>query len=143
MSVEAFIWNYRNGAPIGFDFGTVRGILATDEGEWLDESAWLRVRFCDPDDVVDIFFGQDAPRTNHADGITVSRPITHPEFLQRIFRVLQLGDVMLFYSDETTPIFVRGADPAQYPSDLLKELGKPRFVESPAELIQSRSDGIQ
>ena len=64
----------------------------------------------------------------------ISRPILHPEFLQKVFRVMQLGDVMLFYSDETTPVLVRGADSAQYPNDLLEELGEPRYVASPAEL---------
>ena len=28
MSIEAFIWNYRDGEPIGFDFDTVRDILS-------------------------------------------------------------------------------------------------------------------
>lgn len=135
MSIEAFIWNYRDGEPIGFDYGVVRNILSTDDTDWLDEHGCLRVQFRDPSDFVDIFLGRDAPTTNHVDGIMISRPILHPEFLQKVFRVMQLGDVMLFYSDETTPLLVRGADSAQYPNDLLEELGEPRYVASPAELL--------
>jgi hypothetical protein len=43
--------------------------------------------------------------------------------------------VMLFYSDETTPIFFAGAKPQHYPTDLLEQLGTPRFVDSPSGLL--------
>ena len=135
MSIEAFIWNYRNGEPIGFDFDTVRDILSTDDADWSNDYGCLSVRFQNPSDCVDIFLGKDAPTTNHTDGIMVSRPIMHLDYLQRVFLVMELGDVMLFYSDETTPVFVTGADSGQYPNDLLEELGEPRYVESPTELL--------
>jgi hypothetical protein len=135
MSIEAFIWNYQNGRPIGFDFATVRDLLSTDDADWSDEHGCLRVRFQDPNDCVDIYLGKDAPATNRTERIMVSGPIAHPDFLRRVFRVMQLGDVMLFYSDETTPVFVNGADSGQYPDDLLKELGPPRYVSTPSELL--------
>lgn len=43
----------------------------------------------------------------------VARPIAHPDYLARVFRVLQLGDAMHFYADEKTPVFCRGANPGQ------------------------------
>ena len=129
------IWNYRDGEPIGFEFETVREILSTDEAEWMPEYGCLRVQFRNPVDVVDIYLGKDAPATNHVDGILVARPIEHPSFLERVFRIMQLGDVMLFYSDETTPVFIRGADPRHYSADLLEALGDPRFVDTPAGLL--------
>jgi len=135
MSIEAFIWNYRDGEPIGFGFATVRDLLSTDDVSWTGGHGCLRVRFKDPNDFVDMYFGKDAPATNHTEGIMVSRPITHPEFFRRVFRVMELGDVMLFYSDETTPVFVNGADSDQYPNDLLQELGKPRYATSPSDLL--------
>ena len=135
MGIEAFIWNYRDGESIGFDFATVRDLLSTDDANWIGEHGCWRVRFKDPDDCVDIYFGKDAPATNHTEGIMVSRPITHPDFLRRVFRVMELGDVMLFYSDETTPVFVNGADPDQYPNDLLRELGEPRYAHKPSDLL--------
>jgi hypothetical protein len=138
MSVEAFIWNYRDSKPIGFDFETVRELLSTDTTEWIADHGCLRVQFGRPADAVDIFLGKQAPATNHIEGIMVSRPIAHPEFLQRVFRVMKLGGVMLFYSDDTTPVFIRGADAGHYPIDLLEALGKPRYIESPAELLHQK-----
>jgi len=135
MSIEAFLWNYRDGQSIGFDFTTVRSILSTKDADWLDEYGCLRVRFRHPDDCVDIYLGKGAPATNHTDGITIARPIVHPDYLSRILQVMKLGNVMLFYSDETTPIFLRGADPGHYPAELLAELGQPRFIASPSELL--------
>ena len=135
LSIEAFIWNYRNGEPIGFAFDVVRAILSTTETNWESEYGCLNVWFENPSDCVDIYFDKYALETNHVSGIMISRPIDHPGFLDRVFRVLQLGDVMLFYSDETIPIFVRGADPRHYPDDLLNELGTPRFIDTPIGLL--------
>jgi hypothetical protein len=135
MSIEAFLWNYRDGQSIGFDFTTVRAILSTEDADWLDEHGCLRVHFRQPDDDVDIYLGKSAPALNHIDGITIARSIVHSDYLSRILRVMELGNVMLFYSDETTPVFLRGADPGHYPADLLAELGQPRFVTLPSELL--------
>ena len=135
MSIEAFIWNYRDGEPIGFAFDAVRDILSTDDTDWSDEHGCLTVRFRNPDDYVDVYVGKDAPVTNHIKGIVVPRPIVHPDYLARVLKVMGLGEVMLIYSDETTPVFVRGADTGHYPSDLLEQLGTPRFVDSPSGLL--------
>ncbi len=134
MSIEAHIWNYRNGKPIGFAFDAVRDIFSTGDTRWNDQHGCLTIRFRNPDECVDVYVNPDAPVTNHIDGITVSCPIAHPDYLARVFEVMGLGDVMLFYSDETTPVFVRGANAGHYPRDLLEELGTPRFVDTPGEL---------
>lgn len=137
MSIEAFIWNYRDGEPIGFDYATVREIFSTAQTESLDQYGCLRVWFQEPDDVVDIYLGgREAAESGEVAGIMVARPIRHSAFLERLFQVLQLGDVMLFYSDETTPVFRSGADAGQYPADLLAQLGEPRYVNAPEELVQ-------
>lgn len=135
MSIEAFIWNYRNGEPVGFAFDVIRDIFWTAESEWQSEPGCLKVHFEHPSDDVDIYLGKNPAETNHVEGIMISRPIDHPDFLARMLRVLQLGDVMLFYSDDTTPILFRGADPNHFPVDLLGELGTPRFVDSPLGLL--------
>lgn len=136
MGIEAFIWNYRDGEPIGFDYATLLEILSTDQTEPLNEHGCLRVWFQEPDDMVDIYLGKGADESGHVSGIMVSRPILHPAFLERLLRVLELGDVMLFYTDETTPVFCCGADAGQYPADLLAELGEPRYVNTPQGLVQ-------
>ena len=69
MGVEALIWNYRDGEPIGFDSATVRDLLSTGDADWIGEHGCLRVRFKDPEDCVDIYFGTEAPETNHTDSI--------------------------------------------------------------------------
>ncbi|MEQ8638952.1 hypothetical protein [Gimesia maris] len=135
MSIEAFLWNYRDGESVGFEYEAVREILATEQTEWLEEYGCLRVSFHDPDDYVDMYLGEGAPASGHVKGITIARPLDNPDYLQRVFRVMGLGDVMLFYSDETTPIFVRGKDPQQYPADLLEQLGEPRFIQTPIEML--------
>ena len=135
MSIEAFIWNYRDREPIGFAFDVVRDILSTKATRWEGEHGCLNVWFQNPIDYVDIYLGKEAPENNHVGGIVILRPIVHPDYLARVFRVLQLGDALHFYSDETTPVFVRGANPAQYPADLLSGLGTPRFIDSPSGLL--------
>ena len=135
MSIEAFIWNYRDGEPIGFAYDVVRDILSTKATRWEGDHGYLNVWFENPGAYVDIYLGKDAPETNHVGGIAIARPIAHPDYLARVFRVLQLGDATHFYSDETTPVFFRGANPGQYPADLLAELGTPRFIDAPSGLL--------
>lgn len=135
MSIEAFIWNYRDGEPIGFAFDVVREIFPTKATRWDGEHGYMNVRFEHPVDSVDIYLGKEAPETNRVGAIMIARPLTHPEYLARVFQVMQLGDALHFYSDETTPVFLRGANPAQYPANLLAELGTPRFIDAPAGLL--------
>ncbi|MFN9344183.1 MAG: hypothetical protein ACK6DB_16570 [Planctomycetota bacterium] len=135
MSIEAFIWKYRDGEPVGFEYDVVRDVFSTKATSWDGEHGCLNVWFENPVDSVDIYLGKDAPNTNHVEGITIARPLAHPDYLARVFQVMQLGDVMHFYSDETTPVFLRDANPGQYPADLLVELGTPRFIDEPSGLL--------
>ncbi|AMV22499.1 hypothetical protein [Planctomyces sp. SH-PL14] len=135
MSIEAFVWNYRNGEPVGFAYDVIREILLPGSagGEIVD--GFLTVRFANPADSVAIHVGREAEQTNHIPVLVISRPLTHPDYLARIFRLLQLGDVLHFYSDDTTPVFARGADTGHYPAELLAELGTPRFIDTPSGLL--------
>jgi hypothetical protein len=135
MSIEAFVMNYRNGDARPLLFDKVRAIFHTPGTSWNSDHNYLNVRFADPDDYVDIFCGCDAPSIGTVNGLTIARPILHDDFLNRMFRLLQLDNVMLFYSDETTPIFHRTSDPSEYPEDLLAELGTPRYADVPRDLL--------
>lgn len=136
MSIEAFVWNYRDGEPVGFPCDVIRDILLAGSagGEIVD--GFLTVRFENPADSVAIHVGREAEEVNHVPGLTISRPLTHPDYLARIFRLLQLGDVLHFYSDETTPVFARGVNIEHYPAELLAELGTPRFIDTPSRLLR-------
>lgn len=135
MSIEAIVWFYHDGEPAELEFQTISNILSTERSEWDPEHARLTVWFENPGDYVDIYFGEDPTPTNRLAGFMVSRPIDHPDYLKRIFQVLEMGGGMMIYTDETTPVLVRGTDTKHYPSDLLAELGEPRFVDAPEELL--------
>lgn len=135
MSIEAFIWNYRGGEPVGFAYDVVRDILSSKATSWDGEHGCLRVWYENPVECVDIYLGKNPPNTNHVGAITIARPLARPDYLARVFQVMQLGDAMHFYSDETTPVFLRGGNPGQYPADLLSELGTPRFIDQPSGLL--------
>jgi hypothetical protein len=124
--------------PIGFAYDVVHDILSTESTTWDTKHGILTVRFYDPETHVEIYIDKDGPITNHIRGIMISRPIVHPEYLSRILQILKLGNVMMFYSDDTTPIFCVGADPRHYPVDLLDELGNPRFIDSPNGLLHQK-----
>ena len=83
MSIEAFIWNYRDGEPVGFAYDVVRDILSTKATSWDGEHGCLNVWFENPVDCVDIYLGKDAPNTNHVGGIMIARPLAHPDYLAR------------------------------------------------------------
>jgi hypothetical protein len=134
MSIEAFIMNYRNGDVCPLPFDTVRAIFDTPGTTWNTDQNYLNVRFTNPDDYVDIFCGCDAASIGTVKGLTIARPIRHTDFMNRMFQLLQLDNVMMFYSDETTPVFHPTSDPSQYPDELLDALGTPRYASTPDDL---------
>lgn len=135
MGIEAFVMNYRDGEAKPISLDRIRNIFDTPGTVWNTEYNYLHALFHDPDDYVAIYCGRDALATGETKGLTIVRPIVHHDFLDRLYRVLQLDNAMLFYSDETTPVFHPSADPTQYPDDLLATLGSPRFANEPAELL--------
>lgn len=142
MGIEAFVMNYRDGEVNPLSFQLVREIFDARGTSWNADLNYLNARFYEPDDYVDIYFGCDAASTGQVSGFTIVRPILHPDYLNRLYLALQLDNVMLFYSDETTPIFHPSGDPSHYPADLLAQLGTPRFANCPQELSHlSSSNG--
>lgn len=135
MSIEAFVMNYRNGDVCPMPFDRVVSIFDPPGTIWNADHHYLKVCFTDPDDCVDIFCGCDALAIGAVNGLTIARPILHDGFLDCLFRLLQLDNVILFYSDETTPIFHPTSDPSHYPDDLLAALGTPRYAERPSDLV--------
>jgi len=135
MGIEAFVMNYRDGnvAPIALD--RILKIFDTPDTAWNTQYNYLHAVFTDPCDYVAIYCGHDALATGETSGLTIVRPIIHPDFLERLYRVLQLDNAMLFYSDETTPVFHPSADPSHYPDDLLQTLGSPRIAHCPTDLF--------
>lgn len=135
MSVEAFLMNYRDGDPVPFSFDAIKDVFADFDTTWMPKDGILRVTFTEPTDCVDIYCDKDAQETRKTMGLTISRPLRTPVFLERLYTIMEFGNVMLFYSDETTPVFRPGTDPGQFPAGLLEQLGVPRFAESPRELL--------
>ena len=135
MSIEAFLMNYRDGDVRNLAFDRIREILETTDTDWFPDYNCLRATFEDPADHVDIYCGCDAVTLGEVAGLTIARPLRHPDFLNRMFRLLQLDNVMLFYSDESTPIFHQSGDPSHYPTDMLETLGAPRFAATPNDLL--------
>ncbi len=134
MSIEALVMNYRDGDPRPLSFQAICKIFDTPGTTWNPDHNCLNVQFHDPPDYVDIYCGCDAMTTGEVAGLTIARPILHRDYLGRLYRLLQLDNVMLFYTDETTPVFHPSGDPSHYPSDLLAELGTPRYADGPDKL---------
>lgn len=135
MSIEAFVWNYCDGEQCPLSFDEVMKVFSGLETDWDAEHGRLEVTISGPPNVVDIYFGREAESTRQIAGLTISRPLRHDDFLDCLFAILNLGHAMLFYSDETTPIFRDLRHTAHYPPDLLAELGVPRVALSPRDLL--------
>ena len=137
MGIEAFIWSYSDGdvAPLPFD--KIQSLFAKYVVDWDSTNGRMRVCFGDESTSCDVYCGPEAEASNSVNGLMISRPVNHPDLWQCVLDVMRMGNVLLFFSDKTTPLFAFEDAPKHFPKDLLEALGKPRIVQSSEDIIQS------
>ena len=50
---------------------------------------------------------------------------------------MRQGNVILFFSDDTTPLYATADAPRHFPKELIASLGTPKLVASPQEILDS------
>lgn len=140
MSTQAFLWSYRDGDVAALPFDQVRRVFEKFIDSWDPTQGIMRVWFGDDVtgwDMCDIFCGKDAEETNSLNGLMIDRPIRHPDFWRCVIEVMHLGHVLLFFSDNTTPLFVSVDAVKHFPADVLEELGTPHIIKTPDDIVRS------
>lgn len=135
MAIEAFVWCYENGEPASLAFADVLNAFGEAAGDWDPEAGCLPLDFGGPPDSCDLFLDKDAARTGRVRGLLVSRPVRAVGLWQGVLRILSENHAVLFFSDDTTPLFWDLKSVEHFPEDLIASLGTPVRVRTPEEIL--------
>lgn len=137
MSVEAFVWPYENGEPATLAYTDVLNAFGSLVTSWEPEHGCLHLGFTDPPDTCDVYCGRDAAETGRVRSLMISRPLRHAALWRAVLRIMSENHVLLFFSDDTTPLFwdLRSVD--HFPEDLIADLGTPVRVRMPHDIVAS------
>jgi hypothetical protein len=133
MGIEAFVWIYRDGEPASLAFSEVTAAFGNAVRDWDPEFGRLHVEFGSWSDSCEIFCGKDVLETGRVTSLMIDRPIRHPGLWEAVFKIMSLGHVLLFFSDDTTPRFRDIASASHFPKDLIGSLGIPLRVRTPQD----------
>lgn len=137
MGIEAFIWRYENGETAPFPLAEVLEAFSSHTLRFDEESGVLSVQFGDEIDSCDIYLGKESALTSLTHGIMISRPVRALELWECVFKIMQFGNVTLFFSDDTTPLYATAGAPDHFPGDLLDSLGEPKQVATAQEIVET------
>lgn len=138
MSVEAFLWCYRLGENASMPLSDVLGVFQPCSAVFDSESGVLHVQSGDPADSCDLYLGARAAERGAVSGISISRPPSEPRFWECVLEIMRRETVILFFSDDTTPLCATPEVLAHFPPELLQSLGEPRLVASVQDILASR-----
>lgn len=137
MSIEAFIWPYEKGEPASLEFAVVLKSFGDAALDWDAEVGRLPLQFGGPPNTCDVFCDKDAAETGRVRSLMISRPLRHESLWQAVLRIMAGGHCVLFFSDDTTPLFRDLQSVRHFPADLIASLGTPVCVRTPEDVIAS------
>ena len=137
MGIEAFIWRYDNGENASFPLTDVLDVFSSHTVGFETETGVLSVRFGDDINSCDIFLGAESAKTGFTKGLMISRPVRAIELWECVFKIINSGNVILFFSDDTTPLYATVEAMDHFPIDLLDSLGEPKHIATPQEILNS------
>lgn len=137
MGIEAFIWRYEHGESVSLPLADVLAVFSSHTVGFDAKSGVLSVQFGDEINSCDIYLGKESAFTGLTRGIMISRPVQALELWECLFKIMQTGNVILFFSDDTTPLYATAGAPDHFPDDLLDSLGEPKQVATAQEIVET------
>lgn len=139
MSVEAFLWCYRLGENASMPVSQVLESFRPYTESFDTETDVLCLQFGGPENSCDIYLGARAAQRGTTAGISIARPLSEPKLWECVLEIMRRETVILFFSDDTTPLYAAEEVLAHFPQELLQSLGEPRQVASPQDILASRT----
>ena len=84
----------------------------------------------------EVWCGKDAEETGETRGLLIFRPTKHPRLWDSVLQLMSVNHAMLFFDDDTTPLFWDLDSVAHFPADLIANLGTPVRVRTPEDIIR-------
>jgi len=137
MSIEAFIWRYERGEIVATPLDEILRVFHSYADSFDEVTGVLHVQFDSAGNSCDIYLGAKAAASGATPGIMISRPLHDPRLWDCVLEIMRSGNVILFFSDDTTPLYATAGAPAHFPQDLIQSLGEPKLVASAQDILKS------
>ncbi len=134
MSFELFLCCYRDGEPAGIDEGRLRkafGVALASED--LEFNCW-HLEFGPEINCCDVFVTRLESDEKQVKALLVSRPVSEKRLWQKLFNIMQLDNVILFFPGGKSPLFACENAIRHFPQDMVDALGKPKIIKNGAEI---------
>jgi hypothetical protein len=135
MSFELFLSCYRDGEPAGIEEGRLRDVfgdaLVREEPEF---RCW-RLEYGSELNGCDIFVTRLESDPNQVKALMVSRPVEEARLWDALYRIMRLGDVILFFPGGAAPLFADAGAVRHFPREMLDALGHPVIIEEGADIL--------
>jgi hypothetical protein len=139
MSLHAFLWCYRLGENASMPLSTILDAFQPWTESVDSETDILQVQFDGPENSCDIYLGMHATARGATAGISIWQPLNDARLWECILEIMRRESVILFFSDDTTPLYATPEVLAHFSPELLQSLGEPRLVANAQDILSSRA----
>lgn len=135
MSFDVFLSCYQNGEPSGVEETLVREAFGEALiGENIEFSSW-HLEFGNEIQSCDVFITRLPADPARILSILVSRPVMETRLWESLYRIMQLGNVILFFPGGRSPLFAGEQAVQHFPQDMLEALGQPVIIKNGSEIL--------
>jgi hypothetical protein len=126
MSTEWFLQAFENKKEQNILIEDVLKILSEYNIEKREHENCIILTLHDNEDI-DIYFDLTESTTSH---LMVSRPLCHDDLYHVLFKIMKLGNFMLYAADASYTIILNEHIEKDFPDDMIEALGKPKVAEN-------------
>jgi hypothetical protein len=123
VSFEVYVQFFERGEAAGV--ATADVLAAFPEAAPPDEFGFHRIAYGEQS-WCELRLSTDAD--GHATAVTIDRPVAEPRLWDGVWRLLQLGNAVLYWPAADRPLVARAEVAAHLPRDMVEALGAPRIV---------------
>jgi hypothetical protein len=135
MSFELFLCCYQDGKPSGIDESRLRAAFGDALISENTEFRYWHLEYGSEINSCDVYITRLENDSSQVTGLTVSRPVAEEGLWQSLFRIMQLGNVILFFPGGRSPLIANERAIRHFPDEMLEALGAPEIIESSHNIV--------
>jgi hypothetical protein len=132
VSFDVFLSVFDHGDLSGIPLSTVRECFGRHVE--VAEGAYWKLRY-DAENSCNVDLSIDPADPNRVQGLAINRPCGDSRFWNAIFKLLQAGNIVVYFPGGAAPLVASEGVKAHMPPDMVESLGNPIIVDSGAAIL--------
>jgi hypothetical protein len=133
MSFNLHLCSYEHGQPAGISERDVRG--AFGDVRIREEATYWHIEYDHEVMCCDVYFSRLEDDSTRIKSLMVNSPVNDDRLWNSLFCIMQLGNVVLFFPGDRSPLFANKEAVKHFPKDMIEALGEPQIISSGAEIL--------